>query len=566
MKILINGKIYTEDTRKPWAQAVAIEGKNFVCVGTNEEVISYAKFNANEYETLDLEGKTVLPGLIDGHNHPALISGSAWVIYGPDTLDKEELAANIREEAKKHPKEELPYFVYSMYYAETFGNEGPRKEFLDELIPDRPARMNDDSGHGCLYNSIALEMLKDENGVPHSFSPISGQEFYKDENGEYTGFAFQTFQNGDFGIFEALGWKPDLFMSEKSSERILNIMNHYGDIAYMEAAFTSEYDIAYLSEADKAGKLHFYVDAPAMLNNCQSIDETVAIARDWQKKYESEHIRVRTVKFFGDGSCEAGDVLSLVPFSNDPEGKNCGRCNFTFEEMRDVLVRLNKERLDLHVHMICDGTLRRMLDAIEAAQQICGDDWCIKVTLAHLEVMHPDDEKRFKKLGVCADLTPAWFGLESPAKIAHIGKERNARSYDFTQFLQDDICYDFSSDTTGVKGDVRTSLFLGMQIAMTGIEPGVGGAVATDKLYPNGRLPESGKFTIEQCIHASTWNTAKRMRILDKIGSIEVGKRACLVVLDKDIFTIPVDEIRTIDPVCVYFDGEELHVPNPLKQ
>ena len=77
MKILINGKIYTEDTRKPWAQAVAIEGKNFACVGTNEEVIKYAKFNSSEYKTVDLDGKTVLPGLIDGHNHPVLISKSS---------------------------------------------------------------------------------------------------------------------------------------------------------------------------------------------------------------------------------------------------------------------------------------------------------------------------------------------------------------------------------------------------------------------------------------------------------------------------------------------------------
>ena len=82
MKVLINGKIYTEDTRNPWAEAVAIEGKNFVAVGTNKEVISYAKFNSGEYETVDLGGRTVLPGLIDGHTHPSAIAKANWVIYG----------------------------------------------------------------------------------------------------------------------------------------------------------------------------------------------------------------------------------------------------------------------------------------------------------------------------------------------------------------------------------------------------------------------------------------------------------------------------------------------------
>ena len=566
MKILINGKIYTEDTRKPWAEAVAIEGNTFVCVGTNEEVIAHAKFSANEYETVDLGGKTVLPGFIDGHNHPALIDGSSWMVYDTPALSKEELAANVRKMAEKHPKEEMPYFVYNLYYAEVFGEKGPHKSFLDEIISDRPARLNDDSGHGCLYNSMALEMLKDENGIPHSVTPISGQTFFKDENGEYTGVAFQTFQSGDEGIFKALGWKPDLSMTEENSLDVFNVLRHYGDIGVMEAAVSSESDVAVISKLDKEGKLHFYFEITVLLDNCDDLEKTLATARKWQKLYESEHVKIRTVKFFGDGSIEAGDVLSLVPFANDPEGKKCGSCNFEFEEMRDTLVRLNKERLDFHMHCICDGTLRRMLDAVEAAQKICGDDWCIKVTLAHLESVHPDDAKRFKELNVCADLTPHWFGEILPAKLLFLGEERNSQSYDFTQFLQDDICYGFSSDSTTPPEEVRMPLFLGMEIAMTGIEPGIGAAIPLDLgKYSNGRLPESGKFTLEQCIHAATWNNAKRMRILDRVGSIEVGKRACLVVLDKDIFTIPVNEIHTIDPVCTYFDGEEYHFPNPLK-
>lgn len=90
-KILINGKIWTEDTRKPWAEAVAIDGKIFAAVGTNDEVIRYAKFNFGEYETVDLGGRTVLPGLIDGHTHPSMIAKATWVIFGPDTFDREEL-------------------------------------------------------------------------------------------------------------------------------------------------------------------------------------------------------------------------------------------------------------------------------------------------------------------------------------------------------------------------------------------------------------------------------------------------------------------------------------------
>ena len=566
-KILINGKIYTEDVRKPWAQAVAIDGKNFAAVGTNEEIARFAKFNfGGKYEVVDLGGKTVLPGLIDGHTHPSFVSGVSWVIMGSRTEDKEELYENIRQAAKDHPKEVCPYFVYNAYVAKTFGGEGPSMADLDKLIPDRPARINDDSGHGCTYNTMALEMLKDENGVPHSAEKVGGQTFFKDKNGKYTGRAFQTPWTGDIGVFEAIGWYPPTGMNDESITPFLNCLRHFGDIGIMEAAVFSEDDVAYVSKLDREDRLHLYYDCTVMLYDMKGIEETIATARKWQERYESDHIRIRTVKFFGDGSSEAGDVLSLIPFANDPTGKNYGKCNFTFEEMRDVLVRLNKERLDLHVHMICDGTLRRMLDAVEAAQKICGDDWCIRVTLAHLECMHPDDAKRFKKLGVYADITAHWLGDVPMATRMHLGDERADHLFDYSQFRKDKVSYGFSTDTMVLAVD-RMPLFLGFQIAMTGIEPGGLVFTATDlKKYPNGRLPEGAKFTLEECIHAATWTNAERMRILDKVGSIEVGKRACLTVLDKDIFTIPTKEISSIDPVCTYFDGQELHIPCPAKE
>lgn len=565
-KILINGKIWTEDTRKPWAEAVAIDGKIFAAVGTNDEVIRYAKFNFREYETVDLGGRTVLPGLIDGHTHPSMIAKATWVIFGPDTFDREELCRNIREAAEQYPKEVKPYFVYSSYHASTFGEDGPRKEMLDELIPDRPARINDDTGHGCLYNSMALEMLKDENGIPHSISPITGQTFFKDEKGEYTGVCFQTIQTGDVGVFEHTGWTPPLCMDDACAEPVHNIFRHYGDIGYMDAFTETEGDIAYLSQLDKEGRLYFYYEGTSILDNVKNIDQTIERAHRWQELYGSDHIRVRIVKFFADGSNEAGDTLSLVPFSNDPEGKNYGHCNATMEEMRDVMVRLNKERLDLHIHCVCDGTLRLLLDAVEEAQKICGDDWCMRVTIAHLECMHPDDALRFKKLGVYADISAHWLGQGAPGTLSYLGQERWRHSYDFSLFRKDGTLYGFSSDNMSPLGNDRNSPFIGIQVAKTGYEPGIGFYPPLDlEKYRYGWQPESGRFTLEECIHAFTWRNAERMRLLDKIGSIEVGKRACLVVLDKDIFTIPDEEISTIEPVCTFFDGQELHIPNPLK-
>lgn len=179
--------------------------------------------------------------------------------------------------------------------------------------------------------------------------------------------------------------------------------------------------------------------------------------------------------------------------------------------------------------------------------------------------MHPDDAKRFKKLGVRADLTAHWFGDMPEATLSFMGEERMKTYFDFSQFRKDGVKYGYSSDNTTNQELSHVPLFIGMQIAKTAINPGCGVIAATDtKKYPNGRLPDSAKFSVEESIHACTYTNAERMRWLDKIGSIEVGKRACLVVLDKDIFSIPDNEIGSINPVCTYFDGQECHFPDPL--
>jgi predicted amidohydrolase YtcJ len=154
--ILTNAKIYTAAARMPWAEAVAFAGKRIEFVGNNKDCLLYA---GKGTQVIDLGGKTVLPGLLDGHTHPTTVAKTIWHIRMPMTRDKDTLLATIREYAQKYPKEDVPYFFGDSYYAEIFGSEGPRKEVLDEIFPDRPARIQDFTDHACWYNSAALEML-----------------------------------------------------------------------------------------------------------------------------------------------------------------------------------------------------------------------------------------------------------------------------------------------------------------------------------------------------------------------------------------------------------------------
>ena len=562
-KILINGKIYTENKLRPWAEAVAIDDKRFACVGSTKEVRAYAKFHWGEdFETVDLGGKTVLPGLIEGHTHPAVMSKTAWVLHGKDSENEDEMYEDIKKFAELYPKEKRPYFVYTRYLNEWYTLEGPNNKRLNEIINDRPARIEDNSGHGCLYNDIALEMLKDENGVPYNSSSIAPPCFVKDAEGNYTGWAQQSMLPCDLGVFAKCGFKYPDAMSDEMSGEFFDTFHHYGVTVCMDGATETEGDLKYLYEKDRKGELNMHYEGsyvlPAMTD--EEIEKAIATLRDWQKKYTTDHIRCNILKYFMDGSIEFGDILTVEPFSSDPEGKNHGSgCHCSVEEMTKLMVRLNKERIDMHIHCVSDGGLRAICDACEAAQKICGDDWCIYVTPAHCEYIHPNEIHRIHQLGMFMDTTPIWSGMGSATHMTQLGYDRWSKLHDYTQIIADGEHVGFSSDVIESTERYLLNPFTGISVGMTRLFPGDTDEVDHDRYYEDGgRPPKSARLTLEQMIHGYTVTNATRMRLIDRLGSIEVGKDANLVVLKDDIFTMKPEDIWNIDTECVYFEGKKI--------
>ena len=563
-KILINGKIYTEDKRKPWAEAAAIDGKHFADVGSTKQIRAYAKFHwGDNFETVDLGGKTVLPSLIEGHTHPAVMSKTAWVIRGAETENEDEMYEDIKKLAEIYPKEKCPYFVYTRYMNEWYGLEGPNNKRLNEIISDRPARIEDNSGHGCLYNDVALQMLKDENGIPQNSSPIARPCFVKDADGNYTGWAQQAMIPYDDGIYQKSGFPYPDAMTDELSGAFFDTFRHYGVSVCMDGATETGGDIRYLYEKDLKGELNMHYEAtcvlPAMTD--EAIDKTIATIRDWQQKYTTDHIHCNIVKYFMDGSIEFGDVLTVDPFSDDPEGKNCGTgCHCTKEEMTNLMVRLNKERLDLHIHCVCDGSLRVICDACEAAQKICGDDWCIFVTPAHCEIIHPNEIHRIHQLGMFMDTTPIWSGMGSASHLSRLGYERWSRLHDYTQIIADGEHVGFSSDVIESSEMRLLNPFTGIQVGMTRLFPGDTDEIDHDRYYVDGgRPPKSARLTLEQMIHGYTVTNSIRMRLNHRLGSIEIGKDANLVVLKEDIFAMAPENIGNIETEYTYFEGKQVY-------
>ena len=549
--IYINGKIYTQDDSNPVAEAAAIKGKKFMRVGSTSQCMKLA---GKDTKVTDLEGRTVLPGFLDGHTHPTTVAKTFWHIRMPRSHDRETLYRTIKEYSEKYPKEDVPYFYGESYYAETFGTEGPRKEELDRLISDRPARIQDFTDHACWYNSMALEMLGIDDGTGHVESPIGEAEFIRDETGNATGWALEAAPDGDLGIYEALGWYPPKGTEEEMAAPFLDLLKRYGVICLMDGFTEGEEAIRMFYEMDAKGALNMFYEGTSMMSNVGEIDEAIARLREWQEKYTSEHVHINTIKFFIDGTNEMGDSASLEPMKNDPSGTNYGMAGTDAAQLADVLVRLNEENIDIHIHVVCDRGFHICCDAVEKAREICGEEWRIYVTLAHCELIHPDDMKRVAKLGIFIDWTTHWSGgYFGEAAIEYLGRDRWDTMYDFTEIIADGGIVGFSSDLFSYQEANRGNPYFGIQTAMTRVDPEM---PLDPSRYPGSvRPPEKAKLSLEELIRGYTVNNAVRMRLDDKLGSIAAGKLANMVVLDRDIYAMPADQIKDVRPVITIFEG-----------
>ncbi len=498
-------------------------------------------------------GALVLPGLIDGHTHPEAVAKGRWFVQLPDFDDPHELLAWVRQYCEAHPIDELPYFYGESYPSTLFDEKGPRKEWLDEYVSDRPVKLMDFSDHSCWLNSKAMELMEltVDNTDP---------KFYdRDENG-LTGRVFEPLllSDDEAKLYKNLGWYPPEKITEGMMEPFLSALSDWGVTALMDGFTEGEESMKFFYDMDQAGKLKLYYRGTYLLNDYSELDEAISACKRWQETYASEHVGIHTIKFFLDQTNEMGNSALLGPHVKSSGKPDRGVMNMTLEQMTDCLIRLNEAGLDFHIHVVGDRGFRTACDAYEAAKtqvEETGKDWKIYMELAHCELVHPDDRKRPAELGIIINWTCHWAGgFFGEASREYLGKDRFDSMYDFTEMIESGAIMTYSSDVTGVSEEHRANPFFGMEISATRVdldEP------FDPERYPGSvRPPASAKIGIEELIRGYTRYGAIPLRLADKIGTLEEGKKANLVVLEQDVFNVPLKEIHEILPSKVMFDGE----------
>ena len=532
----INGKIYTVNEDQPWAEAVAIKDGRFLVVGSANDVNAVT---GDTTEVIDLGGGFVMPGVVDAHIHPYenYVQQEAGNLLFSDQIDADAIAAAIREFAAANPDK---LWIRGLKYG--FGAfEGAKmtREWLDEVVPDRPAYIVDESGHNATANSKALEIAGITAETPN---PPLGTIDKDPVTGEPTGYLSET----GMGLVGKHIQRPSDAAYRRAMERSLQQMTAWGITSFIDMmALEASTDVYF--ELDAEGKLPFRVNIAQAMNEYTNEVATADEAREYLPTAvarATEKIDTRHFKYWGDGTPISYTSLLVEPYA---DRDTYGEITMTEEMIEDAITYLG-QGLGGHVHSITDGTARRILDFVEEAHERYPGK-VRRFHIGHNQLVHPDDYSRYVELDVVAEIGPAmWFPFgATPVLIDRLGEERvRERYFDIRSMLDAGIIVAWGSDWPAGTPDANP--FRGLEGMVT-------------RAHPSGDFEGTlgEPISLEEGVRIITMGAAYAMEREDSIGSIEVGKHADMIVLDRNLFDIPRDTIYDTAVIRTVFAGEAVY-------
>ena len=460
--------------------------------------------------------------------------------------DREAFLEELRIWAEDNPGEDWVRGCCWPVITYVDGPVGPDRRELDEIFPDRPVWLTSSSWHSYWLNSRALEALGvDEDSEDPRF-PIA--IYKRDDDGRLTGWlkegAGWQFFGQVFEINEDIHNASVREFLQYLSMRGVTTLYDGGNLDYSDAVYQLLYDL------EEAGELPIRYEGTYMVSVPARRAHAVAEMRRFREAYGGERLQFNTIKLFMDGIHENRSSAMFEPFTDDLDYES--NTTLTPEELHDWLIELHEAQFDLHIHAIGDFAVNVVLEGVEMARATVGDDFYPRVTMAHLQNIHPGDRERFAELGVSANFTAWWHGIDSPdPALAGLGPERSHQSYPVRPLYDSGANVTFSSDDWRL--DVL-SPFLGIQVGHTRQYPDI--MLSGDQDPEAFKGPASEKLPLEYMIRGFTINGAYQLRMEDRIGSIESGKSADFVVLPENLFEVNPKAIYTLMPDAVIMEGE----------
>lgn len=512
--VIRNARVYTVDSTEPWVEAIAIHGARIVYAGSDRGVKSWI---GDSTRVIDARGGMLLPGFVDAHVHPASGIDLAECEVSGDTTQA-QLLEHIRSCAAAKPG--APWVRGSGWQLPLFPNGNPMAALLDRVVNDRPAFLWAADGHSGWANSRALALA----GITRETKDPPNGRIERDARGNPTG----TLREDAAALVSQL--LPDYTQADyiEGFRRAFRIANAFGITAMIEANADSAMLDGYQRMAQD-GELTVRITA-AQETDTEAGPDQVARLERLRAQFRGPLLHPNSAKIFEDGVLESGTAALLQPYLN--RRGDSGTPTLAAAALDSLVAALDRAGFQVHIHAIGDRAIRLSLDAFEHAREANGARDARHI-LAHIELIDPQDIPRFKALGVIADFQPLWAYQDSYiAELTEpvLGPERSRWLYPIGSVLAAGAVVAAGSDWSVSSMNPLEAI----QVAVTRRGPDADSGAA----WIPGEVA-----TLDAMIRAYTINGAYARFADSTTGSIQVGKLADLVLLDRDLFAIPAHQI-----------------------
>lgn len=533
--VLLNGRIHTQDDKRRVVDAIAIRGDRIVATGTTAEVRTLV---GPATRTVDLGGRIVLPGFIDAHTHPAQSAQDEGKCnLGDRMITSAALVSAVADCFRTAPGDATQWF--QVVQVNPSGLVLSLAE-LDSIQPDRPMVLMGSDGHTTWANSAAMRIA----GITAARPDPAGGRIEHDAAGNPTG----TLRDAASDLMLAAVPSPGRDEEVAKLARALTSMNAAG-ITSVQDASVGDHEMSLYKTLYDTGRLSMRVRGSFMIADLAAPGVDVASAatafRDrWA--VDPNRLRADAIKIFADGVVEyPSQTAELLDPYLDAQGRpteNRGPSYYDKDRLDRIVAAVDSAGLTVHIHAIGDRAIRDALDAFAYARAH-GVGAGNRDQIAHLELIDPADLPRFRALGVLANLQLLWARRDSyvaDATEPYIGPVRSTHLYPARSLLDAGATLVGGSDWGVSSFDV----FDAMEHAVTRGDP---------VLLPEQSIP------LQAALDAYTINAAYALRQEATTGSIEPGKRADLVVIDRDIFTLGPRDLHLTKVLATFLDGRKVY-------
>jgi predicted amidohydrolase YtcJ len=520
---IVNARIWTGDDAQPWAQALVVDGETLALVGSDEDARK-----ANAAQVVDAGGRLIVPGFTDAHVH--FISGgfSLASVQLRDAHSREEFAARIKAFAATVPAG--TWITGGDWDHTLWGGELPTREWIDSVTPDHPVWVNRLDGHMSLANGVALKLA----GISRATKDVPGGAIVRDGKGEPSG----VFKDNAMSLIDGVVPAASAEMNDRALLAAMKYVNAQGVTTVHNMGTFG--DLETFARAAQAKTLTTRIYAVTPLAEWEKLrDAVTAKTYGGADGRGDEWLRVGGLKGFMDGSLGSHTAAFEEPFADAP--KDRGLLVNPPEDMYKWISGADKAGLHVMVHAIGDRAIAMLLDIYERVEKEDGAR-DRRFRIEHTQHLRESDIPRFAQLDVIASMQPYHAIDDGRWAEQFIGK-RIATTYAFRSLLDTKARLAFGSDWS-----------VAPATPLEGLYAAVTRRTLDDK-NPDGWVPEQ-KITVEEALRAYTTGGAYASFDESRKGALTAGKLADLVMIDRDLFKIPPEQIREAKVLATVVGGK----------